>query len=464
MALTESGTAFETATGYGVTPWSGLDDVNRDWWVPELMQTIIQESLFYKMVDYSIDLRNKRTQRMIFEQPIEMEPDTEARENRGLWLPDLYFDRRKLEVTTLSYGSKVQAHKYDDYVFQWLENGQKNPDLRGFLRRRLGPVMVQTLDILARNAFLSNPVNRSFADDATGFHDLASTDTFNPEIVRGIWLDMGFQPGTYTGMIPMLVSPAATYAVKTADASVSDYVTWYKSADAGQLLNYAIGDFENTQFLQHNTMVLWNVGTVLAQASITSAISEGDGAPDPEGTERVDGVWMVGSSEATHYIQLSAITDPGSDEDGFKAGDVITLHRTRPTADDEMATEDGVVWNHHANVVRTIHSVNYSTNRITLKTPILTDKYSTEVSSGLYGFVTKGRDVHAALALKGPQGVVAGVTQPPEFHTLPPIDDREAIWRFSWDAYLKYQLFRPENFEVHFHAGALRRGGKVVSL
>lgn len=463
MAFAEYGTDFETGTGYGVTPWSNLEGMSYDWYVPELMQAQVQQSLFHRLVPYSIDLRMKRTKKMVFTQPIEMEPDIEERELRGLWLPDLYFDTKQLEITTSNYGSKVQAHKYDDYIWHWLENGQSQADLRGFLRRRLGPVMVQTLDILARNAFFGNEVNRSFAGDATGFHDLANTDVFDPTLARTIWLDAGYQPSTPSGKIPALISPSAVYSVKTAAAAANNYQYIMERAAPSLLLNYAIADFEDVTFAQHPTMVLWNAGAVLAQASIVAAVAEGDGSPDPE-TTKVDGVWMVGQSEATHYIQLSSITDPSTAETGFKAGDIITLHRTRPSADAAMAVSGGVAWDHHANVVRVIHSVDYDNNRITLKTPILTDKFSSALGTGMYGWVTKARDVHAALFLKGPNGVVAGVTQTPEFHILPPIDDREAIWRFSWDAYMKYQIMHPERFEVHFHSGSLRRAGSVVNL
>lgn len=463
MSFAEYGTEFEVGTGYGITPWSNLEGMSYDWYVPELMQAMVKQSLFYRLVPYSIDLHAKRTRKMVFTQPIEMEPDIEERELRGLWLPDLYFDTQQLEIETANYGSKVQLHKYDNYIWHWLENGQREPDLRQFLRRRLGPVMVQTLDILARNAFFANPLNRSFPGDATGFHDLAETDVFDPQIARAIWLDAGYQPATPSGKIPALISPAATYAVKTTAASGNNYAAWLEKAAPSLLLNFAVADFEDVTFAQHPTMTLWNCGAVLAQASITAAIHEGDGAPDPE-VEKVDGVWMVGQSDATHYIQLSAISDPTTAETGFKAGDIITLHRTRPSANAAMAVANGVPWDHHANVVRVIHSVDYDNNRITLKTPILTDKYESAISPGLYGYVTKARDVHAALFLKGPNGVVAGVTQPPQMYEHEPIDDRKAIWRFAWDTYLKYQLMYPDRFEVHFHAGALRRAGNIVIL
>ena len=60
--------------------------------------------------------------------------------------------------------------------------------------------------------------------------------------------------------------------------------------------------------------------------------------------------------------------------------------------------------------------------------------------------------------------MISGVLQPPQTYTPPPVDDTESIFRFSWDAYLKYQIMYPERFEVYFYAGPIRRLGHVINL
>ena len=62
----------------------------------------------------------------------------------------------------------------------------------------------------------------------------------------------------------------------------------------------------------------------------------------------------------------------------------------------------------------------------------------------------------------GPQAIVAGVAQPPQFYELDPIDDFKAIYRFSYDQYMGYQPFRPEVFEVVFSAGTTRIKGRAA--
>jgi hypothetical protein len=206
-------------------------------------------------------------------------------------------------------------------------------------------------------------------------------------------------------------------------------------------------------------MVLWNVGEVLAQASIVTAVEPGDGAPDPE-TTRVDEFWATGAPDARHYIQLSNITDPSTAETGFKVGDIVTLHRTRPSASSRLATINGVAWNHPQNIEARVVAVDYDNDRISLEVPVLNENYFTAISSGLYGWVTKARPVHCAIFFNfglGQPGVSGVVMDPPKFYINEPHDIRKARWEFGWDTYMGYGVTNPEAFAVHFHAGPIVR-------
>ena len=471
VTFTEVGTEYLVSE----TPWPDLSARNREWYDPYMMAAYIKNSMWYNIVQYVVNMLPTHSRTINITQAIPALPDIQEQDLRGITLPRIYYDSMEQEVTVTSYGAMIQAHKWDKMIYQWAEKARRDPftytnagipqtDLFGFIQNRLGPQMVETMDILARNAFLANAKYRSFASDATGFHDLAAGDTFNPEIARAVQLGSDFTEGTEVSF-PAVVSPSATYAAKQL-ATSDDYIDWNKAVKNPMLLNYVVAEFENISWINNWRMVLWNVGTVLAQASIVATIDIGSGAPDPE-VERVDGVYAVGSPDATHYISLSSITDPSSAETGFKVGDKVTLHRTRAAANGVMATVNGVVWNDHANIDAEIYSVDYSANTITLKTPVLNEKYTTALSAGMYGWVTKARDVHAAVFFKkglANPGVAAGVMQAPQFHILPPQDVRQAVYSFSWDAYMKYQMVDPDAFEIHFYAGAIRRGGSVLAL
>jgi len=57
---------------------------------------------------------------------------------------------------------------------------------------------------------------------------------------------------------------------------------------------------------------------------------------------------------------------------------------------------------------------------------------------------------------------VSGVARAPRLHAPPPVDDFEMVQRFSWDAYMGYQPYAPEVFEVVFSAGSTRVKGETA--
>jgi hypothetical protein len=96
-----------------------------------------------------------------------------------------------------------------------------------------------------------------------------------------------------------------------------------------------------------------------------------------------------------------------------------------------------------------------------LDQPVLVD-FATDLGGGVYAYVTKARNIHATILVGGPQAIVSGVAQQPQFYELDPIDDFKAIFRFSFDQYMGYQPYRPEIFEVVFSAGSTRVKGPTV--
>ena len=439
-------------TYYGVTPWADFEKNQRTYYVPELLEVFRRKSVFYQLVTYGVNLRAQRTGTMVFTRPIDPEIDISVLDNRALWLPQLYMDSEELHIACERHGNKVQIHKYDDYITYWKEQGANG--LRRIMSNRLAPNMVMTLDVLARNAFLgrSDPM---FAGSKSDFGDLDADDTFDPTVARAIWLGADYTPDPVQNPVFGLVSPAAVYTFKSGTTS-SEWIDRLKYAQPVRLLNYEIGAYEDVRFSQNMLLTLWNCGTVVHQTTITAACNQGDGAPDPATTTN-DGVWYTGQPSATHHVEVA-------DSSGFTVGDYVTLHRARPAANASMAVQNGVTWNHAYNVTRRIVAIPDSTH-IRLRRPVLTEWYESVVAgTAHYGWVTLARPVHAGIFIKGPRGVVSGVLQPPQTYTPAPVDDTESVFRFSWDAYLKYQQMFPSRFETYFYAGPIRRLGEVVNL
>jgi len=437
-------------TSYEATPWAAsLDKNQRTVYVPELLETFTEQSIFYRMVDYQVDMGAMRTGSVVFTQRLKGPPNIATLDNRALWLPQLYTDSRQISISCLRYGDKIQIHKYDDRITYWRENG--NEGLRAIMRGDLAPHMTQSLDRLARNAFLSATF-KIFAGGATGFNNLASDDTFDVGMIRGIKLRTAYQVDSVNNPLFCITSPSAIYTIR--DADTGEWLTRNQYANPSILVNGEIGEYENCRFVSSPLMTLWNCGTVINQTVITASVAVGDGAPDPD-TTAVDDVWKVGQAGATHGISVT-------DSSGFSVGQYVTLHTVRPAANTATATYHGVVWDSAYNLERRIVAIPNGTT-LQFDEPVTADWFQT-LTDGGYGYVTYARPVHAGLFILGPRSVVCGVIQPPQTYNPAPIDDTEAIWRFSWDAYLKYQPFYTNRFIVYFFAGPVDQNGVVTTI
>jgi hypothetical protein len=215
--------------------------------------------------------------------------------------------------------------------------------------------------------------------------------------------------------------------------------------------------YKGLRYVQHPINVLWNCGTIKAQATVSEAISAGDGSPDPAST-KVLGAYKVGqTSGPTRYIQLGTWLE-GANTD-IDVGDVISIHVERS----DGATAPYTVINaplptDGTKIDRRVISVDTSNNRITVDRPIQQD-FSTDLGSTVYAYVTKGLHIHAAVVIAAPGAVVGGFAQPPKLMFPPTIDDRSAMYRVSWDSVHNYGLFRPETAVVVFSAGYVSRAG-----
>lgn len=437
--------AESTTITFG-TPWSGLDMNQWDEWVPELLPAYQKKSVFFQMVDYQVDLGALRTGKVHFTQRLDPEPNISVVDNRAIWLPQLYVDSRSIDVTASRYGGKVQLHEYDDMITRWRQNGSAG--LRTIITDVLAQNMIQTLDRLARNAFLSS-FFVNFSGGVSGFTALTTAQTFEEGIARQ--QQMAAEYAGLNNPIFCLTAPAATYTLKSQSSS-GEWVDRSKYAQPGALVNYEIGSYEGVRFATHPDLTLWNCGVVTKQAMITASVTAGDGSPDPESTD-VDGAWRVGQAGATHGVSYTDGTGT------LAVGDYVTLHRERSSAG-VMGVANGVKWDSVYNIERRIVAV--SGGKVYFDKPVMSDDFSTEVTTGIYGYMTVGRPVHAALFIKGPQSVVAGVIRPPRTHTPPAIDDTESIFRFSWDAYLGYAPFYTDRFSVYFYTGPVAIPGTTT--
>tara|TARA_Y100000310_G_scaffold328928_1_gene397902 strand:+ start:14488 stop:15561 length:1074 start_codon:yes stop_codon:yes gene_type:complete len=350
--------------------------------------------------------------------------------------------RQKWLASNRLHGDKISLHKYDEAVTYWQSNGRRG--LSALCRGKLGQNMTDYLDILARNAFgASNFV--MFSGAATGtsdahFDHLTASHIFDADDVMKVWLKasmnmapMANNPTGPGGTLVAITSPGVVYDIQNTAAASSHWKSVQQYTNQPPISQYEVGQYKQARFLQSLRNILWNAGTTTSQTTVASDVTAGDGAP-AVGT-LVRGAYRTGGiSGATNSVALT-------DASGFSVGDVLSFHKQRESDDNRAMWDDPVKFE------RTVYSI--SGNNVTFELPITRDLTASDT-----WYVTLGLNVHMTVFIAGPNGVVAGVGQRPMIHTPPPVDDFEAMMRFSWDANIKYQLFRPEHVYVVFSAGS----------
>jgi N4-gp56 family major capsid protein len=442
-------------TYYGDNPWSGIGTKTRAWYVPDLLDIFRRRSIFRNFVPQKVNLAAQSTDTMYFTLLYDLETTEDSIGLRDLWLPALHTDSAKITITMQHQAGKVALHKYDELITYWRKAGMEG--LRRIIRGLLAVQMTDTLDKLARNAFLGGPF-ALYAGDASndGFDDLDSTsdDIFKINMLEKIWLGLSYRnapmaqsPEGPTGSVVVLTTPGVIYDIRA--ASSTDWISLQEYTTNIVRLPYEVGSVYGCRFLQHPALTLWNNGVLTDTEHILAAVSPGDGA-----YATVDEVYAPGQSGATAYITVGDVTK-------FSVNDIVTICRTRSSAYGVTNAPD---YTKETTFYRRIVNIDTDNNRLSFDMPILSDSYATEVTanSGIYGYVMKGKHIHASVCLGGPNGVVAGVGQPPEVHVPPTVDDIMGMFRFSWDAYLKYQRFRPELYETVYSLGATRVKGAVA--
>jgi N4-gp56 family major capsid protein len=444
---------------YSDEPFSVMTENQRTWLDPDLIDIWRLRSVFRPLITFTRNLGDVRATSMTVTQLLDPHPDTSPLSPRQIWMPSMHLDSRAVEIAFQHNGNKIAYHKYDDMITYWRQN--RVAGLRNIARGALGTAEVDMNDLLARNALIDGSLTTGYSlfgstGSGVDFTDISPLDLYDPYIGADIWLGMSYRnvPGAMGasgagGNMICFTSPGVIHDIQTDD----DWEEAHKYANQVLLLNYEAGSFKNVRYVQTPKCTLWNCGDIIARAPINAVVHAGDGAPAH--TTKVDGTYKVGQqgSGVVNFISLGsfsagAITD-------IEVGDVVTFHRTTTNG---YGVTGGVDFTEGLLTNRRVVQVDDSNGRLVLDMPFLVD-YDTDLGSGVYGYVTLGRNIHASIFIGGEQALVAGVAQQPLFYELDPIDDFKAIYRFSFDQYIGYQPYRPEVMEVVFTAGTTRIKG-----
>lgn len=444
---------------YSSEPWSNIATNQRQWYDPFLREYYYKNAVYSRFVTSQFNLANVNAKTMSVTSLIPPHSNSNSIGLRQLWLPSSYVDSYQRDITFSRYGQKLALHKYDPLITYW----QTNPSggLQRIINIALGRMLVETLDKLARNAFLSNSFKMIGDGTFTGFDQVGTSHYLTSSLIEDIHLGMkergvpyaqlAMEQGTLTNLFA-ITTPGEVRKIRESSAG-GDWIDVMKYANPQAIVRGEVGAWKGLRLIESNDACLYNCGTISKQTTVIASIEAGDGASAP-GTP-VDGTYKVGqASGVVNYIQCSAFA-PGE----YNVNDIVTVHVARTSAN---GVTNGVDYTDGKLMNRRVVAVDAATDRLTFDRPIMED-FKTDLGGGVYGYVTKGRHIHTSTFIGGTDGVVLGVGQQPMIHTPKPVDDFDSVYRVSWDGYLGYQVFEPMVFENWFGAGPNRIKGPTVN-
>lgn len=442
---------------YPQNPWAAVDTKERTpWYVPDLYAEYQRHAIYNRFVSTAFNHNGPTATELIVTSLMMPHVNHDPIGLRQIWLDAQVQDSFQRKITFNKYGSKMSLHAYDDLITYWKQNGRQG--LRNIINQGLGYVMTNTLDKLARDAFMKSPFAVYGADAAgSSFNDITSADTATASLLQDIQLGLqtrdnpmnkesGGFPIVTCVTTPGVINDLRRQAIASANGEA--FIDVHRYVNTQPVMAGEVGTFYGIRFLQSNNAMLPNSGAIIAQTTVTAAAGVHDGAPDPA-TTAVDSVEYVGQPSATHGVTVGDATN-------FAVGDYVTIHKTRTS---DYGVTNGVDHEEGTALHRRIVAKTGTTGgQLFFDRPLLED-YTTDLGGGVYGYVTKATHIHSMTFMYGNDGVAMGVARPPKIVMPRPIDDLEEIYRVSWSGYLGYQPFNKNAYEVAFVAGSHRLVG-----
>ncbi len=405
-----------------------LPQWQRTYYEALLLETLRTKSIMVPFCAVKEDFSARDTGRMTYTEVFDTDPNYNPLGEQDIWMRGAHLDSRSVTLDLEIHGDTLKFSDYSEIV-QYVNKG----NLRGLVKDKIGQNQIDTLDILARNAFLSHP-NKVYAGGTRANRAaIVGTDIFDvdfAELAR-THLEEGDIPGiAMTGdgdsqTIVCVTTPRVLHDIR-ANLAAGKWVEAQQYVGTNRLFTSEVGMWGGVRFIKSNRLVLPNAGAAAHQTTLSAATVPGQGA-----AATVDTVYSVGQSTSTRYITVA-------DETGFTVGMNITIH--------DQALGTAVLESDGTQETRRIVSIDAATNKLVLNKPLLKPHASGD-------YVTNGINIHSAIFIGGP-AVVYGVGERPTPVLPPKIDDLQMINRYGWRGFFKFQMFRPEYIEVHEVAGS----------
>jgi N4-gp56 family major capsid protein len=409
---------------------SAIPAWQRTYYEALLLETLRIKSLLLPFCRVKQDFAARNTGIMVYTEVMDTEPNWNPLAETDLWLRGAHLDSRSVQLAMEIHGDTLKFSDYSEIV-SYVNAG----NLAGLVKEKIGQNQVDTLDILARNAFLSHP-NKVFAGGARANRAaILATDIFDPDFceLARTHLEEAEIPGV-AGMsdadiqtIACVTTPRAIHDIRVGAGSGWLDVNQYTTA---RKFTGEVGTWNGVRFIKTQRMLLRNHGTVVQQTTLNGAVVAGQGA-----AATVDVVYTVGQSNSTRYVVVAS-------ETGFAVGDYVTIHDQGAGlgAGYPPVESDGT------QETRRIVAIDTGAHKLTFEKPLAKPHATGD-------FLTKGVNIHGSIFMGGP-AVVYGVAEAPTPIFPPKYDDLQMVNRYGWRGFLKMQMFRPEYVEVHETSGS----------
>lgn len=449
---------------YARDPWDVITQDERPWYDPLLRELYMRRATYSPFTTKKIDLRENSARTVYFDDLVPMRPNIAVLADREVTATRLYTDSYRRKVETERHGNGISLHRNSQQFSYWRRNG--NAGLWDILSQSLAQALVDEIDLLARNAMLTNPFRMYGLSNNSGFNQITTSDLMTTDVLDAIRLGMEDRKPTWAaydtdynpGELICITSPGVLFDLRkeaTDTDNGSGFTEVMKYANPSNLITGEVGMYRGVRFIKSQLAILWNCGPTTVQTTIKAAVKPGQGAPDPD-TTAVDGVRYVGQPDATHTITVADTT-------GFAAGQKVTVHKLRisdPATVDGRGVVNGPDFRDPQLQDLEIYEVVDGTH-LTFKEPYMMTGQDglgleTDLGGTVYGYVTLGRNIHTSVFLNRNQlsGVIGGIAQLPQFYMPDPYDDYLSIYRLAYDFFMKFQLWDPGQFEVFYSAGS----------
>lgn len=454
----------EILSQYVDHPWARLTTTRRAIYDPLLTMMYRTRNTYQQYVTHRMNMGDRRTQEMIVSEMYDIHPNFNEVDMRALSVPTSGTDTRQRSIRFKRYAGRMSFHRVDAWLTYFSNIGGID-GYRALINGQLGFQMNRVMELLARNAMLQMPFTMQPSGTLPGHlteKDKISTpmldEIYTQFLYRQVpYITGGMRPGWQPGQIVCVTTPGVLYDLQK-QTDPHDWLSINAYANPQQLLTNEVASFKNIRFVTSDANVLWNFGAKEAQVAVSSPIKEGDGASKA----LVDTVWTVGQPNATNYIQLAATDVDGNTVDAtymaehFRVNDYLTIHSSRTS---DFGVTNGPDYRDGRLVSMRIASVDTANRRVSFTDPILSP-FDTELSSGVYAYVTKGLHVHVSMFIGAQDAVMMGIGEPPRIYVQRPLDVFESMYNVAWDMFVGYQPWNPFAVTPVFSSGLVSIVGK----